>query len=72
MNPAARKHIRDKQVHFLINVIQTGRKQGMRTMDDSLLGLYESGEISYDLALNNAYDPATLRDRMHKDGAERR
>jgi twitching motility protein PilT len=72
MNPAARKHIRDRQVHFLINVIQTGRKQGMRTMDDSLLGLYESGEISYDLALNNAYDPVTLRDRMHKVGADRR
>lgn len=72
MNPAARKHIRDKQLHFLINVIQTGRKQGMRTMDDSLLGLYEAGEISYDLALNNAYDPVTLRDRMHKDGNDRK
>lgn len=67
MNPASRKHIRDRQVHLLINVIQTGRKQGMHSMDDSLLRLYEAGEISYDLALNNAYDPVNLKDRMHRD-----
>ena len=67
MNPAARKHVRDKQLHQLVNVIQTSRKQGMHTMDDSLLTLYESGDISYDAALNNAYNPANLRDRMHKE-----
>ncbi len=67
MNPATRKHMRDKQTHYLINEIQTGRKQGMHSMDDSLLMLYESGDISYDSALNHAYQPANLRDRMHKD-----
>ncbi len=66
MNPAARKHIRDHQLHMLINVIQTGRKQGMHTMDDSLLALYESGDISYDSALNHAYDVVSLKDRMHR------
>jgi twitching motility protein PilT len=65
MNSAARKHIRDRQLHLLINVIQTGRKQGMRTMDDSLLELYEAGEITYDMAINSSYDPAGLRDRIH-------
>jgi twitching motility protein PilT len=67
MNPAARKHIRDRQLHYLINVIQMGHKQGMRTMDDSLLELYEAGEITYDTAINNSYDPAGLRDRIHKE-----
>ncbi|MBP8303894.1 MAG: PilT/PilU family type 4a pilus ATPase [Phycisphaerae bacterium] len=67
MNPAARKHIREHQVHLLINVIQTGRKQGMLGMDDSLLELYEAGEISYDSVLMHAYDPVALRDRMHRD-----
>lgn len=66
MNPAARKHIRDHQLHLLINVIQMGHKQGMRTMDDSLLELYETGEITYDTAINNSYDPAALRSRIHK------
>lgn len=66
MNAAARKHIRDRQLYLLINVIQTGRKQGMRTMDDSLLELYQAGEITYDAALNHAHDPVTLRDQMHK------
>jgi len=67
MNPAARKHIRDRQLHFLINIIQMGHKQGMRTMDDSLVELYETGEITYDTAINNSYDPAALRDRIHKE-----
>jgi len=67
MNHAARKHIRDRQLHFLINVIQMGHKQGMQTMDDSLVELYETGEITYDTAINNSYDPAALRDRIHKE-----
>ncbi len=66
MNAAARKHIRDQQLHMLINVIQTGRKQGMLAMDDSLIELYEAGEISYESVLSHAYDPVSLRDRMHK------
>ena len=67
MNPAARKHIRDRQPHLLINIIQMGHKQGMRTMEDSLLELYEAGEITYDTAINNSYDPAALRSRIHKE-----
>jgi twitching motility protein PilT len=66
MDNAARKHIRDRQLHLLINVIQLGHKKGMHTMDESLLELYESGEITYDVALCNSYDPAALRDRIHK------
>lgn len=67
MNPAARKHIRDRQLHLLINVIQMGRKTGMRTMDDSLLNLYENGDITYETAINNSYDPASLKDRIHQE-----
>lgn len=67
MNAAARKHVRDRQLHLMVNVIQTGRKQGMRTMDDSLLALYQSGDISYESVLNNASDPVTMKDRMHKE-----
>jgi twitching motility protein PilT len=64
VNQPARKHIRDHQLHLLVNVIQMGRKKGMHLMDDSLLKLYEAGEITYDTALNYSHDPAYLRKRL--------
>jgi len=67
VNHAARKNIRDRQLHLLINVIQMGRKTGMHLMDDSLLELYEAGEITYDTAINYSHDPADLRKRIHKE-----
>lgn len=68
-NAAARKHIRDRQLHMLVNVIQMGRKQGMHGMDDSLYELYEAGEISYDTAINYSRDPAAFRDRIHQESS---
>jgi twitching motility protein PilT len=67
MTPAGRKHIRERQLHLLINIVQTGRKQGMHTMDDSLLALYEAGEITYDTAISNSYDPKNLRAMIHQE-----
>jgi twitching motility protein PilT len=67
MNAAARKHIRDRQLHMLVNVIQTGRKQSMHSMDDSLIEMYEAGEITYDTAINYSRDSASMRDRIHHD-----
>jgi twitching motility protein PilT len=63
---AARKHIRDHQLHLLVNVIQMGRKRGMHLMDDSLLDLYEAGEITYDTAINYSHDPVDMRNRIHE------
>jgi twitching motility protein PilT len=67
MTPAARKHIRDQELHLLTTILQTGGRQGMHTMDDSLLALYEAGEITYDTAICNSYDPAGLRARIHQE-----
>jgi twitching motility protein PilT len=67
VNQPARRHIRDRQLHLLINVIQTGGRQGMHTMEDSLVELYQAGEITYDTALCNSYDPRSLRERIHKE-----
>ena len=61
INTAAKNHIRDHAFHQLINVMQMGRREGMHTMDTSLLELYEAGEITYDTALTNASDPAQFR-----------
>ncbi|MFA5251412.1 MAG: PilT/PilU family type 4a pilus ATPase [Phycisphaerae bacterium] len=66
MNPPARKHVRDQELHQLISIIQMGGKMGMHTMNDSLLKLYEAGEITYDVAICNSYDPAWLREKIHK------
>lgn len=63
----ARRHIRESEFHQLINVIQTGRRQGMHSMDDSLFDLYESGDITYEAAINNANDPTGMRKRVHED-----
>jgi twitching motility protein PilT len=67
MNHAARKHIRDRELHFLANIIQMGGKQGLHSMDDSLMRLYEAGEITYETAINNSYNPAAFRARIHKE-----
>jgi twitching motility protein PilT len=67
MNAPARKHIRDRQLYQLMSIIQMGYKKGMHTMDDSLLELYEAGEITYDIAICNSHDPAALRSRIHKE-----
>jgi len=69
MNSAARRHIREKQLHQLSSVIQMGRKKGMHSMDDSLLNLYEAGEITYDIAICNSQDPAEMRNKIHKDAS---
>ncbi|MFH1372037.1 MAG: PilT/PilU family type 4a pilus ATPase [Planctomycetota bacterium] len=66
VNHAARKNIRDRQLHLLINVIQMGRKTGMHLMDDSLLELYEAGEITYDTAVNFSHDAGEMRKRIHQ------
>jgi twitching motility protein PilT len=65
MTHAARKHIRDRELHMLVNVMQMGRKAGMHLMEDSLLELYESDDITYDTAINYSQDPAQMRNRIH-------
>jgi twitching motility protein PilT len=69
VNHAARKNIRERQLHMLVNVIQMGRKAGMHLMDDSLMELYEAGEITYDTAVNYSHDPGEMRKRIHQQTA---
>ncbi|MGB7790178.1 MAG: PilT/PilU family type 4a pilus ATPase [Terrimicrobiaceae bacterium] len=53
-NPAVGNLIRDGKTFMLPGVIQTGKKQGMQLMDDSLLHLYEAGLINIEEALYRA------------------
>jgi twitching motility protein PilT len=61
--PAVRKRIREGEPHLLFSEMQMGRKHQMQTLDASLLELYQRGDISYDIALSNAREPETIRQR---------
>lgn len=48
--------INDGSTHMLKQIIQTGTKQGMCTLDSSVIQLYESNKISRETALDNISD----------------
>ena len=67
-NSAVRTVIRENDLPKLQSVIQTGRKWGMHTMDDSLLRLYESAQITYDAAMSHARDPKVINGEYKAQG----
>lgn len=58
---AVRSLIRQKKTFQLVSSIQTGKKQGMVLLDESLAELVRSGEVTLENALAAANDPETLR-----------
>lgn len=60
-SPAVGALIRDAKTYMLPGVIQTGRKQGMKLMDDSLLELYQDGIISQEEAYTRAEQKQMMR-----------
>ncbi len=62
-NTAVRNIIREGNLHLLPSAMQTGARDGMRTLDATLLELYETGEITWDTALNHARSPEFLQRR---------
>ncbi len=61
--PAVRNIIREGKSHQLDAVIQTGGDQGMQSMDKTLAGLVQAGQVTYEEARNFAID-LTEFDRM--------
>lgn len=57
---AVRNLIREGKSHQLTSVMQTNRKAGMITMDDSIQQLYTEGLISKETAIQFAVDPDTM------------
>jgi twitching motility protein PilT len=66
VNHAVRSLIREQKIHQLYSVIQTGQKEGMRTMNQSLYDLYLGRVISMDEALARSTDPDDLMRLMHR------
>lgn len=65
VTPAARNIIREGKSHQLESIIQTGGKEGMQSMDSTLVKLIHDGRITYDEAKNFAVDLQEL-DRLMK------
>jgi twitching motility protein PilT len=62
--PAVANVIREAKTYMLPGIIQTGKKQGMRLMDDSLLDLYERGLITAEEAYARAEQKPMVRQHL--------
>ena len=55
--PAIRALIRDDKVHQIYSALQSGKKHGMQTMNDSLFQLYMNRQVNREECLRVAPDP---------------
>lgn len=65
MNNAIGSLIRENKSHQIDNAIVAGNKDGMISMDQSILALYREGRISREVALEYAENPEQLQRRMN-------
>src|SRR6266446_3984783 len=64
--PAVANVIREAKTYMLPGIIQTGKKQGMRLMDDTLIDLYDHGLISGEEAYERADQKQLVRQYVTK------
>src|SRR5438094_1139527 len=62
--PAVSNVIREAKTYMLPGIIQTGKKQGMRLMDDALIDLYDRGLISSEEAYERADQKYVVRPHL--------
>src|SRR5438067_730645 len=62
--PAVAHVIREAKTYMLPGIIQTGKKQGMCLMDDTLIDLYDRGLISSEEAYARADQKQTMRQHL--------
>lgn len=63
-NHAVRNLIREGKSHQLVSVMQTNRKMGMITMDESITQLYFEGKIDREMAIQFAVDPDGMQNKV--------
>jgi len=66
VTPAIRALVRDDKVHQIYSMIQSGQKYGMKTMNQSLSELYQSGKITINDAMNYSHNPQELSESLSK------
>lgn len=70
MTPAIANLIRDNKTFRITSAIQTGTKFGMRTMDQSLVEMYNAGYISYEDAVSRSYDVSDIEKKLEETSEE--
>ena len=58
--PALRATIRDDKIHQIYSIMQSGKKHGMQTMNDSLAQLVIAGDVAQEEALKRSTEPNEL------------
>ncbi|UCE25853.1 MAG: type IV pilus twitching motility protein PilT [Candidatus Zixiibacteriota bacterium] len=66
VTPAIRALIRDDKVHQIYSMIQSGQKFGMKTMNQSLSELYQTGKITINDAMSYSHNPQELSESLSK------
>lgn len=66
VTPAIRALVRDDKVHQIYSMIQSGQKYGMKTMNQSLSELYQTGKITINDAMNYSHNPQELSESLSK------
>ncbi len=64
MNDAIRAMIRDSKIHQIGAAIAAGGEEGMVSMDQSILTLYQQGKITQETALAYADNPQQMQRRL--------
>ena len=62
--PAVGNLIREAKTFMLPGIMQTGKKQGMKLMDDSLMELYDAGVIAAEEAYARAEQKTLMRQHL--------
>ncbi len=57
VTPAIRALIRDDKIHQIYSLMQSGKKFGMQTLNDSLYALHAAREVSEEECLRVSSDP---------------
>jgi len=66
-NPAIRNLIREGKVHQIPSTIQTSKKEGMQSLDQSLKDLVMEGKISIEEAVKSALDKKTFMEHNYNN-----
>ena len=66
-NTAIRNMIRENKTYQIISAMQTGKRQGMQTMDDAIYELFLRGDISADSAVSYAQKPGEMSGKVNFD-----
>jgi twitching motility protein PilT len=60
VTPAIRALIRDDKIHQIYSMMQSGKKYGMQTMNDSLYALYMSKAVALEEVLRASHDQSEI------------